>query len=81
VSATVLDAGLYVQDEWLRPNITLSYARFETQNAIHDHADWASWVAIAWGIDGIANTLPRPCWCGRAFLTTAAEALRSMPRE
>ena len=54
VSATVVDAGLYVQDEWrLRPNITLSYGlRFETQNAIHDHADWAPRVAIAWGIDG-----------------------------
>jgi hypothetical protein len=54
VSATVVDAGLYVQDEWrLRPNITLSYGlRFETQNAIQDHADWAPRVAIAWGIDG-----------------------------
>ena len=54
VSATVVDAGLYVQDEWrLRPNVTLSYGlRFETQNAIHDHADWAPRVAIAWGIDG-----------------------------
>ena len=37
----------------LRPNITLSYGlRFETQNAIHDHGDWAPRVAIAWGIDG-----------------------------
>lgn len=54
VSATVVDAGLYVQDEWrVRPNITLSYGlRFETQNAIHDHSDWAPRVAIAWGIDG-----------------------------
>jgi hypothetical protein len=54
VSATVVDTGLYVLDEWrLRPNLTLSYGlRFETQNAIHDHADWAPRVAIAWGIDG-----------------------------
>ncbi len=54
VSATVVDAGLYLQDEWrLRPNVTLSYGlRFETQNAIHDHADWAPRLAIAWGIDG-----------------------------
>ena len=54
VPATVADAGLYVQDEWrVRPNITLSYGlRFETQNAIHDHADWAPRLAFAWGIDG-----------------------------
>ena len=58
VSTTVADAGLYVQDEWrVRPNITLSYGlRFETQNAIQDHGDWAPRVAIAWGIDGTAKT-------------------------
>ena len=54
VPVTVADAGLYVQDEWrFRPNVTLSYGlRFETQNAIHDHADWAPRVAVAWGIGG-----------------------------
>ncbi len=54
VPVTVADAGFYVQDEWrVRPNVTLSYGlRFETQNAIHDHADWAPRVAVAWGIDG-----------------------------
>ncbi len=54
VDATVVDAGLYVQDDFrLRPNLTLSYGlRFETQNAIHDHGDWAPRVGFAWGIDG-----------------------------
>ena len=48
----LFDAGLYVQDDWrVKPNITLSGGlRFETQNHISDHADWAPRVAIAWGL-------------------------------
>jgi hypothetical protein len=39
-----------VQDDWrIRPNLTVSSGlRYETQNNIHDHADFAPRVAIAW---------------------------------
>jgi hypothetical protein len=45
-----LDLGLFVQDDWrFRPNLTISLGlRYETQNNIHDHDDWAPRVAIAW---------------------------------
>jgi hypothetical protein len=53
-SVTTYDAGPYVQDDWrARPNITLSLGlRFETQNDIHDHADLAPRLGIAWGVRG-----------------------------
>ena len=51
-SVSLFDAGVYLQDDWrVRPNITLSGGlRFETQNDIPDHADWAPRVALAWGL-------------------------------
>ena len=44
----------YAQDDWrIRSNITLSFGlRFETQNAIHDHGDWAPRLGFAWGVGG-----------------------------
>jgi len=61
VPVTMVDAGLYVQDDWkVRPNITLSGGlRFETQNAIHDHADWAPRLGFAWGIGGGGKNAPK----------------------
>jgi hypothetical protein len=46
------DLEPYVEDDWkARPNLTLSGGfRFETQDHIHDHADFAPRLGIAWGI-------------------------------
>ena len=66
-SVSLFDAGLYIQDDWrVRPNITLSGGlRFETQNDIPDHADWAPRVALAWGLargKNPAKTVLRAGW-------------------
>ena len=51
-SINYADLGLYGEDDWrARPNMTLSLGlRFETQNGIHDHADVAPRVGLAWGL-------------------------------
>jgi len=61
VPVTVVDVGLYVQDDWkVRPTFTLSGGlRFETQNAIHDHADFAPRLGFAWGIGGGGKSAPK----------------------
>ena len=60
VVATYVDAGLYFQDEYkVRPNLTLSMGlRFETQNAIQDHGDFAPRFGLAWGL-GSAKSAPK----------------------
>ena len=61
VSNTLVDAGLYGEDDWkIRPNMTLSAGlRFETQNGIHDHGDWAPRISFAWGLGGKKNAAPK----------------------
>jgi hypothetical protein len=61
ISASLLDAGLFVQDDWQwRPNITLSTGlRFETQTGIPDHGDYAPRAAIAYGIGKTKAGAPR----------------------
>ena len=56
-----VDVGLYVEDDWrIRPNITLSYGlRFESQNEISNHANWAPRLGFAWGIGGGGKAAPK----------------------
>jgi Carboxypeptidase regulatory-like domain len=53
-SLTAYDESLYVQDDWkVRSNITLSLGlRYETQNYIRDHVDFAPRLGLAWGVGG-----------------------------
>jgi hypothetical protein len=58
---TYFDAGLHIQDDWrIKPNITLSYGlRYESQNNIGDHADFAPRLGLAWGLDGSGKKSPK----------------------
>jgi hypothetical protein len=46
----VFDAGAFFQDDYkINPKFTLSYGlRYEAQNRISDHNDWAPRVSLAW---------------------------------
>jgi Carboxypeptidase regulatory-like domain len=50
--ASLVDLALYGEDAWrLRPNISLTLGmRYEGQNHIGDHADFAPRVGLAWGL-------------------------------
>ena len=47
-----LDGSLWLQDEWRpRSNLAVTYGlRFETENVISDHADWAPRLGLSWGL-------------------------------
>lgn len=55
------DLGFFVQEDWrLKPNFTLSLGlRYETQNNIGDHKDFAPRVGFAWGLGGGKSRQPK----------------------
>ena len=61
VSVGWVDAGLYAEDEWrAKPNLSFTYGiRFESQNDIHDHADFAPRLGVAWGLGSNGKAAPK----------------------
>ena len=60
-AVTYVDGAIFVQDDWRwKPNFSLSYGlRYETQNNLGDHADFAPRVGLAWGIGANGKSAPK----------------------
>jgi Carboxypeptidase regulatory-like domain len=60
-SVSYLDGSIFVQDDFRwRPNVSISYGlRYETQNNLGDHADFAPRIGLAWGLGAKKNAAPK----------------------
>ncbi|HEV2213961.1 MAG TPA: carboxypeptidase regulatory-like domain-containing protein, partial [Terracidiphilus sp.] len=63
-NANVFDGALFVEDDVnVNKRLTLSGGlRWETQNHISDHNDWAPRVALAYALDGGGNKPAKTVW-------------------
>jgi Carboxypeptidase regulatory-like domain len=61
VSATLFDGSLFMQDDWRwKPNLMLGLGlRYEGQNWINDHADFAPRLALAWSPGRTGKSRPK----------------------
>jgi hypothetical protein len=62
LNVSQVDVSPYVQDDWrIIPSVTLSLGlRYETQTNIHDKADFAPRIGVAWGLGGNQGRLRQP---------------------
>src|ERR1700733_8851957 len=58
VNETMVDLGLYAEDDWkARQNLSISYGiRYETQNHLTDHHDFAPRISVRYGVGKAGGT-------------------------